>query len=181
MGGGEAPLKELHPRYNIPRRKLSREIDQVYKTLKDKLRSTTSDSQKISLCEDIWTKPGMSAAFLRVTSHFYNNTNKKCDQITLAFHRFPSPHTGERIAEHTISDWDIPMSKIFCVITDYGSNMVAAFKEQSTEELSTSDNDSDVMEIKNEVENSFDEDDDNSMEDNTTIPNESGRERNKRV
>ena len=138
-------LKELHPRCNIPRRKLSREIDQVYKTLKDKLRSTTSDSQKISLCEDIWTKPGMSAAFLRVTSHFYNNTNKKCDQITLAFRRFPSPHTGERIAEHTISDWDIPMSKIFCIITDYGSNMVAAFKEQSTEELSTSDNDSDVM------------------------------------
>ena len=114
----------------------------------------------------------MSAAFLGVTSHFYNNTNKKCHQITLAVQRFPSPLTGERIAElmhHIISEWDIPMLKIFRVITDNGSNMVAAFKQQSTEELSTSDNDSDVMKIKNEGENSSDEDDDNSMEDSTII------------
>ena len=49
----------------------------------------------------------MSAAFLAVTSHFYNNTNKKHHQITLVVQRFPSPHTGERIAElmhHIISE-----------------------------------------------------------------------------
>uniref|UniRef100_A0A1X7U849 BED-type domain-containing protein n=1 Tax=Amphimedon queenslandica TaxID=400682 RepID=A0A1X7U849_AMPQE len=128
-------LKELDPRYNVPqRKKLSREIDQVYQCLKDKLKSTISDSQKISLCADIWTKPGMSAAFLGVTSHFYSSTNKKHHQIILAVWRFPSPDTGERIADlmhHIVTEWDIPMSEIFRVIIDNGSNMVAALKQQS--------------------------------------------------
>ena len=44
--------------------------------------------------------------------------------------------------------------------------MVNAFKQQSTEELSSNDNDSNVIEIDN-GENSFHEDDDNSMEDST--------------
>jgi hypothetical protein len=44
---------------------------------------------------------------------------------------FESPHTGTRVAEFVIcTKWFIPSSKVFWVLTDDGSNMVAAFKKQ---------------------------------------------------
>uniref|UniRef100_A0A1X7TYW2 DUF659 domain-containing protein n=1 Tax=Amphimedon queenslandica TaxID=400682 RepID=A0A1X7TYW2_AMPQE len=49
---------------------------------------------------------------------------------------------------YIVNEWDIPMSKIFCVITDNGSNMIAAFKQHSIKELSTTDSDSIEIRIK---------------------------------
>ena len=43
----------------------------------------------------------------------------------------PSPHTGENIrqlVDDILTEWEIPPQKVAAVITDNGSNMLAAFK-----------------------------------------------------
>ena len=45
----------------------------------------------------------------------------------------PSPHTADRVSELAktmLQDWEIPEENVGSVLTDNGSNMVAAFKEQ---------------------------------------------------
>ena len=51
---------------------------------------------------------------------------------TLAVRVLPSPHTAdcnEELVREVLQNWDIPLQKISAVLTDNGSNMVAAFKE----------------------------------------------------
>jgi len=48
----------------------------------------------------------------------------------------PSPHTAERIEElvrDTLLEWQIPEQRISAILTDNGSNMIAAFKAWVTE------------------------------------------------
>jgi len=51
--------------------------------------------------------------------------------ITIAVRRFESPHTAERVSklvDEIVEEWRIPNHKIFRILTDNGSNMVAGFK-----------------------------------------------------
>ena len=69
--------------------------------------------------------------FFRYTTHYFSNRDSQCHTITLAVRHLPSPHTAEKISE-TVDDilleWNIPKHNIFRILTDDGSNMVAAFK-----------------------------------------------------
>lgn len=65
-------LHEIDRRYEVPHRKvISQEIDKEFIHLKDKILSLFSNAVKISMCADIWSKPGMTASFLGVTAHFF--------------------------------------------------------------------------------------------------------------
>ena len=60
----------------------------------------------------------------------------KRHSVCLALRRFPSPHSGERIAElleTIIDEWQINRCKLFRILTDNGSNMIAAFKKGVSE------------------------------------------------
>ena len=53
--------------------------------------------------------------------------------VTLAVRRVTGSHTAVNIRvvlDEILSEWDIGHGEIFAIITDNGSNMVAAFKEQ---------------------------------------------------
>ena len=94
-------LLTLDKRYQVPgRKKISKEIDSVCASMTTNIQSLLSKARKINICADIWSKPGMTASFLGVTSHFI--VENKRHSICLAVRRFPSPHTGERIAEFFI-------------------------------------------------------------------------------
>uniref|UniRef100_A0A1X7U694 DUF659 domain-containing protein n=1 Tax=Amphimedon queenslandica TaxID=400682 RepID=A0A1X7U694_AMPQE len=78
----------------------------------------------------------MSASSLGVTAHFFTLNSKKHHSICIALKRFPS-HTGTRIAEllrNIVDGWELPREKLFRVLTDNGSNMVAAFKTTNNED-----------------------------------------------
>ena len=143
-------LHELDPRYKVPNRKaICQEIDKVYQQLKERIKSVLDDSSSISLCADIWSKPGMTASFLGITAHCFTLNTDNRHTLCIGLKRFPSPHTGARIAEllQTVVDqWCIDSSKLFRVLTDNGSNMVAAFNIID-EDTDTSENDIDCTEI----------------------------------
>ena len=53
---------------------------------------------------------------------------------TLAVTRLPPSHTATKIHDTinlVLDQWNIPKNKIFHIVTDNGSNMVAAFKRHS--------------------------------------------------
>lgn len=87
-------LAEFDPRYQIPRRqKLSKEIENLFHKLRNKLSISMQAARKLSLCADIWSKQGMTASFLGITCHYFNHSDMKHHSITLAVKRFPSPHS----------------------------------------------------------------------------------------
>ena len=48
----------------------------------------------------------------------------------------PSPHTGDNIRElvdQVLDEWEIPLSKVSAILTDNGSNILAAFCPQLSE------------------------------------------------
>lgn len=60
----------------------------------------------------------------------------------MAVRRMPSPHTAanvRKLIEKVLEEWNIPLSKVFVIVTDNGSNMVAAFKQQPEERDSVND------------------------------------------
>ena len=57
---------------------------------------------------------------------------------------FPSPHTAIRIAQtfnNVLHQWNIPKTKVFRILTDNGSNMVAFVKPNCTDQLDNDDSD----------------------------------------
>ena len=75
----------------------------------------------------------------------------------------PSPHTADnvlQVVQEVLSEWDILPWKVQAILTDNGSNMVAAFKQvcsegdededvDSNESVSGSSDDEDTSEIQN--------------------------------
>lgn len=93
-------LHEMDRKYQVPHRKaVSEEITKTYSHLKAKIRSSLEKAEFVSICADIWSKPGMTASFLGVTAHFFVPDSNTRHSTCIALRRFPSPHTGSRIAE----------------------------------------------------------------------------------
>ena len=110
------------------------------------IQSLLSKALIISICADIWSKPGMTALLLCVTAHFFTPYSDQHHSICIALRRFPSPHTGVRIAEllqRIVAEWEIPCNKLFRVSTGNRSNMVAAFKANNNNEDDIAESDGD--------------------------------------
>ena len=115
--------------------------------LKGKVAAKIKDSRKVSICTDIWTKKGMTEAFLGITAHFFTRTDHKRRVATLAVKTLQSPHTADRIEEevcHVLEEWEIPQEKARAILTDNGSNMVAAFRDWFLEEERDSEEEEEV-------------------------------------
>ena len=151
-------IHELDPRYQVPGRfKIGKDLDLIYSKLKRDLTESLNSAEKISLCADIWSKKGMSAAFLGLTAHCYHRAKKEKCNVTIAVRRFESPHTAEcvtQLVDNILDEWKIPCYKIFCILTDNGSNMLAAFKHDlhlhNDEELNDDTPDLEIIDVTDE-------------------------------
>ncbi|GAU88400.1 hypothetical protein RvY_01108 [Ramazzottius varieornatus] len=113
------------------RKVLNTEMDKVYEQKLVNMKAVLRRTTKISLSTDIWTKRGMSESKLAVTARIYDPLTKTMRRMTLACRTFPSPHTAVRLFKLTmeiLTEWEIPPYTISAVVTDNGSNMVAALK-----------------------------------------------------
>ena len=116
-------VNELNPRYVVPgRTAMNKELDLLLQGLKGKL------------CKhlDTWTKKGMTESFLGVTAHFFLRKSHKHFKATLAVRIFPQQHTADQVLDifkAVLCEWSIEESRTSKVLTNNGSNMVAAFKD----------------------------------------------------
>ena len=132
-------LSELNPRFPVPSHntvdsEMSKLFTELKKRISKRISSSLQEGGKIALTIDIWSKKGMSESFLGVTSHCFLKKSLVLFHATLAVKRFPHPHTAKRVLQLTrdiLRDWEIDVTRISRILTDNGSNMVAAFRENS--------------------------------------------------
>lgn len=120
----------------------------------------------------------MTASFLGVTVHFF-----ACEQrhnATIAVKRMPTPHTAEKILEivfDVLTDWNISSERVGNTITDNGSNMIKAFKEdQYSTDLEPDDENTNTSKNPEAVADEEDTDQDNSSDDELDEDDSKARE-----
>ena len=173
-------FEEANGQYTVPSRYLlSQEIDEVMSTLKKNIMPYILNVRRINICTDLWSKKGMTASFIGVTAHFFSEHQRH--NVTLAVRQMPSPHTADNIlimVKLVLADWNIPLNKVGNTITDNGSNMIKAFKEEKAdyneaEGEQATELDKDEMELDDDDD---DDDDESEKEDkdkfNKTIEDE---------
>lgn len=143
-------IEKMDIKVTVPKKtKVKNLIDKIYLAEKDKFKQRLFNARKISIGLDIWTKKGFTASFLAITACYYNSVENKAEHILLNLKQMAHPHTAHSIAtlvEESTTEWEIPREKILTIITDNGSNMVAAFRHDeegtdSEEESSSSEED----------------------------------------
>ena len=137
--------------------------------VKGKIAANLQDTRKVAICTDIWSRKGMTQSFLGITAHFFTMSDHRRLVVTLAVRVLPSLHTANRIEElvrEVLQNWDIPPQKISAVLTDNGSNMIAAFKEwvQTRESEVEEEEGNSSWSPDASPERSLDEDDDNEQD-----------------
>ena len=125
-------LSAMDNRYPVPgRSSIQKELDQIMIELKAKVSAYIESANAVSITCDIWSKRGLTSSYLGVTAHFYSRTDNRRHTVTLAVRRLTTSHTASNIRsllDDILVEWDILPNKISAVITDNGSNMIAAFK-----------------------------------------------------
>lgn len=127
-----------------PKNRMSSLIESIYQDEKEKYKKRLTSARKITIGLGIWTPRGLSASFLAVSASYFCTVLSKPEHILLGLEQIPHPHTASSIkasVDKCTERWGIPDNKILTVITDNGSNMVAAFRPEEEEELSSADED----------------------------------------
>jgi len=140
----------MDPKFVVPGAAKIESMQQaLYMEQKKQLRDLLYEARKLTLCLDLWTTKGMTSAHLGVTCTWLSPSRNEQLHALLSLVIMPHPHTSMNIRtalEQVIADWDIPYDKILLVITDNGSNMIAAFKnmEDSSDESEFADDNESV-------------------------------------
>ena len=127
----------------VPKKsKITNLVDKLYNAERQKFKDRLATARRVTIGLDIWTKKGLTAAFLAISACYYCTQQNRSTHILLRLEQISHPHTTECIktcVDRCTEDWGIPKEKILTVITDNGSNMVAAFKYEDDDEPSSED------------------------------------------
>ena len=141
-------IDTLDKRLAVPKKtKISNLIDKQYDNQRQNLKRQLDGARRVSIGLDMWTKKGLTASFLAISASFFCVEKNKPEHILLTLEQVAHPHNAQTIkgfVDICMQEWGIPKEKILTVITDNGSNMVAAFKPTTAEgeETSSSEEDS---------------------------------------
>ena len=155
-------MEAAEPRFQLPGRAVvMKEVICLVEEVKSVIQGYLHHACKIHLCTDIWSKKGLSSSYLGITAHFFSSKDNACHHILLSMKRMPHPHSGENIRNlvmKCLEEWDISPQAINVVVTDNGSNVVKAFRDDCHHASNTTN----VNESQQDIEES---DDDLSSED----------------
>ncbi|XP_061573408.1 uncharacterized protein LOC133438847 isoform X1 [Cololabis saira] len=130
-------------RLTVPEKtKMSILIEAQYELEREKFKERLAAARRVSIGLDLWTKRGLPSSFLAISASYFCVEQSKPEHILLALEQVAHPHTALSIkacVDQCTQEWAVPKEKILTVITDSGSNMVAAFKNSTAEESSSED------------------------------------------
>ncbi|XP_041837640.1 E3 SUMO-protein ligase ZBED1-like [Melanotaenia boesemani] len=131
-------METVDKKLTVPNKiKIRNLIDKHYEDEKKKIRTRLAAARRVSVGIHLWTKRGLTASFLAISSCYFCVEQNKPEHILLALEQVAHPYTALSIkacVDKCMQEWDVPNEKIITVITDNGSNMVAAFKHTTSEE-----------------------------------------------
>lgn len=121
-------MKEAAPFYKVPsssrlKKKLLKKFDVTALIYKQRIEA----ANEVCLTLDVWTETMAEKSFLGVTVHFFEGI--KTVNCNIATRDLTKRHTAEYLSKillAVLEEWNIPISKIRCIVTDNGANMVDA-------------------------------------------------------
>ncbi|XP_041823592.1 zinc finger BED domain-containing protein 4-like [Melanotaenia boesemani] len=138
-------MEKIDKRLTVPKKtKMTNLIDDMYLSGKVKFKQRLAMARKVTIGLDIWTKKGLTASFLAISACYFNTDDNKPEHILLNLKQLTHPHTAQVISglvDESLQEWGIHKDKILTIITDNGSNMVAAFPYEHEEEASSTEDD----------------------------------------
>lgn len=138
-------IEAFDKKLTVPKKtKINNLIEKHYEEEMTKFKKRLCGARKVSIGIDLWTKKGLSASFLGISCCFFCVDQNNPEHILLALEQVAHPHTAQSIkacVDKCMQEWGISNNKILTVITDNGSNMVAAFKHTTQEEEEASSDD----------------------------------------
>jgi hypothetical protein len=156
----------LNGKIPMPSRKgLINECLNYFNESKQEIKSKLITIDSICLGADLWSKKGLSESYLGISAYFYDKNIESKTILTLGLKQFPHPHNAERIKaviESILTDYEIPLAKVFRFISDNGSNMVKTFKLEwkevdESEEFNLIEEDNDLESDLEDIDEDFDE------------------------
>lgn len=110
-------------------------------------------AHKISTILDNRTKKGLTASFLAISVCYHNSEDNKAEHVLQNIKQLVHPRTAQAIA--TLVE-ERTKEKFLTIITDNGSNIIAAFdsNDQEEQETSTEDDSQDRDEVREDHERS---------------------------
>uniref|UniRef100_H3AMQ2 HAT C-terminal dimerisation domain-containing protein n=1 Tax=Latimeria chalumnae TaxID=7897 RepID=H3AMQ2_LATCH len=140
-------LSVMDSRYVFPARDgMKKAIRGETEKLKEEMAERLK-AHKISICVDL-SKQSLSDSYIGITVHFCDKEKNSLCRILLALCTIEEQHTAEVICREVkkcLEEWKIPDSKVRCIVTDNGSNVIKAFRDSvetliaETEQVSEED------------------------------------------
>ena len=88
----------IDKRLTVPKKaKITNLVDKLYTAEKEKFKDRLVTARKITIGLDIWTKKGLTAAFLAISACYYCTQQKRAKHILLRLEQISHPHTAECI------------------------------------------------------------------------------------
>ncbi|KAI7792413.1 putative zinc finger BED domain-containing protein 1-like [Triplophysa rosa] len=131
-GSFKEMLNTFAKQYELPGRKYFAEtaIPELYCKTRDSIVKDLKATNFVALTTDMWSSRNMTP-YMSVTAHYISEDHWKLEAKCLETTFIPEDHTAEVLAEaltEVMRDWDIEQSKIACITTDNGANIVAAIR-----------------------------------------------------
>ena len=132
-------LKEMKPRYTIPRQKYVTEtiLPRIVRGVTDELKKELQFVEWYSFTTDIWSTEVSNDCLLSLTVYWLT---KKFEKREAVLHAQPLPgrHTGEVLSREyhsMLTKWNIKPEQVHLIIRDNVSNMVKAMSDGGFEDL----------------------------------------------
>uniref|UniRef100_H3A058 DUF659 domain-containing protein n=1 Tax=Latimeria chalumnae TaxID=7897 RepID=H3A058_LATCH len=125
-------LSVMDLRYIFPARDgMKKAITGETEKLKEEMAERLKKAHKISICVDLWSKQSLLESYIRITAQFYDKEKNLLCYISLALCNIEERHMAEVILHEVkkcLEEWKVPDSKVQCIVTDNGSNVIKAFR-----------------------------------------------------
>lgn len=126
-------VNNILPQYEIPSRKYFSEnvIPDIYNKVVNNIKSRLAPVNHISFTTDMWTCQTNKTCFLSCTAHWLEESYM-LGHAVLDMKVFPESHTAENITKSlldSVSDWNIPATKVRAVVHDNAANITKAVKD----------------------------------------------------
>ncbi|KAK1876960.1 Zinc finger BED domain containing protein 1 [Dissostichus eleginoides] len=127
-------LQTFDKQYELPKKTFISQtaIPSLYNQVKDKVLKELKDISFYSATTDMWSSSNMTP-YMSLTVHYITDDwtlQSKCLETRF----IPDNHTANILAENlqsaqSLADWALEESKLACITTDNGANIVAAIRQ----------------------------------------------------
>ena len=125
----------LNSSYHLPHRTAATKlVDVFYNSLNDRLKQVVLDADFVSITSDAATMNFTGKPYVAITAHFFHAW--KLVDVVLALKFAPGSHSGmfiSKLLKECLGEWGL--TELPAIVTDNGSNFVAAAKELTRESV----------------------------------------------